>query len=85
MAPTKGCCTTRWARRKGLGIALGEPVFIREICPNGDIRLARAGEEFFTTVTVDGIVTPDGQPLPAGHTRSRCAAPPRLKAPPLTV
>ena len=66
LGPHKGVLHYTVGQRKGLGIALGEPVFIREICPNGDIRLARAGEEFFTTVTVDGIVTPDGQPLPAG-------------------
>ena len=53
-------------QRKGLGIALGEPVFIRSIQENGDIQLARAGDEYFTAVTLENIVTPDGQPLPAG-------------------
>jgi tRNA-specific 2-thiouridylase len=53
-------------QRKGLGIALGRPVFIREIRENGDILLADAGDEFFRAVRIDGIATPDGAPLPAG-------------------
>lgn len=53
-------------QRKGLGLALGEPVFIKSILENGDIQLARAGQEYFRTVTLRDIATADGQPLAAG-------------------
>ena len=53
-------------QRKGLGIALGEPVFIRSILDNGDIQLAQSGQEYFTAVTLEDLVTPDGAPLAAG-------------------
>lgn len=66
LGPHKGVLHYTVGQRKGLGIALGEPVFIRSILDNGDIQLARAGEEYFTTVTVADLVTPDGAPLPAG-------------------
>ena len=66
LGPHKGVLHYTVGQRKGLGIALGEPVFIRQICENGDILLGRSGEEFFTTVRVADIVTPDGAPLPAG-------------------
>ena len=77
LGPHKGVLHYTVGQRKGLGIALGEPVFIREICENGDIRLARAGEEYFTRVAVAGVVTPDGAPLPAGEylVKVRSAAP----------
>ena len=82
LGPHKGVLHYTVGQRKGLGIALGEPVFIREICANGDIRLARAGEEYFTLIAVADIATPDGQPLPAGRylvkVRSAAATPPAL-------
>ncbi len=53
-------------QRKGLGIALGRPVFIQSILENGDIQLAESGEEFSPSCTLESIVTPDGAPLPAG-------------------
>ena len=53
-------------QRKGLGLALGRPVFVKAILPNGDIQLAESGGEFNTRVLVEGVVTPDGNPLPDG-------------------
>ncbi len=53
-------------QRKGLGIALGKPAFVREICQNGDIQLAYAGEEYFSTIQIRDLATADGQALPAG-------------------
>ena len=67
LGPHKGVLHYTVGQRKGLGIALGRPVFIREILENGDIRLADAGDEFFARVQVDGMVTADGAPLPAGR------------------
>ena len=79
LGPHRGVLHYTVGQRKGLGLALGEPVFIREICENGDIRLARAGEEYFTRVTVADIATPDGAPLPAGQymVKVRSAATPQ--------
>lgn len=39
-------------QRRGVGIALGKPVFVKEIKDNGDIVLGYSGEEFFTKVSV---------------------------------
>lgn len=39
-------------QRRGLRVAYGEPVFVRRICENGDIQLARGGEEFYGGVTL---------------------------------
>ena len=49
-------------QRKGLGIAAGRPLFVKEILPNGDIRLAESGGEYASRLTVTGVVTPDAQP-----------------------
>ena len=45
-------------QRKGLGIALGEPVFVKTILPSGDIQLARSGDEYVRTVELQDLVTP---------------------------
>ncbi len=78
LGPHGGVLHYTVGQRKGLGIALGEPVFIKEILANGDIQLARAGDEFFRFVHVDTPVTPDGAPLPAGdyEVKVRSAAQP---------
>ncbi len=54
-------------QRKGLGIALGKPAFVREICENGDIQLAYSGEEYFSTIQIRDLATADSAPLPAGE------------------
>ncbi len=52
-------------QRKKLGIALGEPVFIKTIDPEGNrIYLARAGEDMIRTVFLSSLTTPIGRPLP---------------------
>ncbi|MEE0801715.1 MAG: tRNA 2-thiouridine(34) synthase MnmA [Gemmiger sp.] len=56
-------------QRKGLGIAAGRPLFVKEILPNGDVRLAESGGEYSSRMTLSGIVTPDGRPLPDGEYR----------------
>lgn len=78
LGPHKGVLHYTVGQRKGLGIALGEPVFVQSILENGDIQLARSGQEYFGTVTVEDIATPDGAPLPAGDylVRVRSAAQP---------
>ncbi len=66
LGPHKGVLHYTVGQRKGLGIALGRPVFIREICDNGDIQLADAGDDLVSRIGVVQLVSPDGQPIPAG-------------------
>lgn len=54
-------------QRKGLGLSAGRPLFVREILPDGNIRLAESGGEFNGRILVDSVVTPDGLPLPDGE------------------
>ncbi len=55
-------------QRKGLGIALGRPVFIREIDPvNNRIYLADSGGEYFSKVQIGGVTTISGRPLKPGR------------------
>lgn len=56
-------------QRKGLGIAAGRPLFVRAIAENGDVLLGESGQEYSRRITLTGIVTPDGKPLPAGDYR----------------
>ncbi len=67
-------------QRKKLGIALGEPVFIREIDPQQNrIYLARAGEDTITKVTLADFAIPSEQPLPerfSARVKLRSAAEP---------
>lgn len=66
LGPHKGVWHYTIGQRKGLGIALGQPVFVKEIRDNGDIQLAVSGEEYFSAMTLTDMVTPDELPLPAG-------------------
>lgn len=66
LGPHAGVLHYTVGQRKGLGIALGRPVFIRSILANGDIQLADAGDEFSSSVILGDMATPDGAPLPAG-------------------
>ncbi len=67
IGPHKGVLHYTVGQRKGLGIALGRPVFIREICENGDIQLADAGNEMESRMGVTNMASADGRPLPAGN------------------
>lgn len=51
-------------QRKGLGIALGRPVFIREIdAKTNRIYLADSGNEYFSKVILEQTTTVSGRPL----------------------
>lgn len=55
-------------QRKGLGIALGRPVFIREIDPeSGNIYLADKGKEYFSEILLEDVTTISGRPLQPGE------------------
>ena len=58
-------------QRKGLGVAAGRPLFVKAILPSGDVQLAESGGEYASGLTLDGIVTPDGAPLPDGEYRAK--------------
>ena len=66
IGPHKGVTHYTVGQRRGLGIALGTPVFVKAILPSGDIQLGYAGEEFASSITITDIVTPDGLPLQDG-------------------
>ncbi|MBQ9844512.1 MAG: tRNA 2-thiouridine(34) synthase MnmA [Oscillospiraceae bacterium] len=62
LAQHKGIHNYTIGQRKGLGVALGRPAFVKEICENGNILLGYAGEEFFSKVVLS-------QPV---YTQNRC-------------
>ncbi len=66
LGPHKGVLHYTVGQRKGLGIALGRPVFIREICENGDILLADAGDDLVSQIGVANMVSADSKDIPAG-------------------
>ena len=47
-------------QRKGLGVALGKPAFVKEITEKGDVLLGYAGEEFFSGVELSAPVYANG-------------------------
>ena len=67
LGPHKGVLRYTLGQRKGLGLALGKPAFVKAIRENGDVALGWAGEEFFGGMRLSDVCTPDGTPLPAGH------------------
>ena len=52
-------------QRKGLGVTLGKPAFVKRIHENGDVLLGYAGDEFFTRISLDNPVYTTALPLPA--------------------
>ena len=60
LGPHKGVLRYTVGQRRGLGIALGRPVFVRRILPNGDILLGEAGEEFYAAVSLSDLVEHGG-------------------------
>jgi tRNA-specific 2-thiouridylase len=67
LGPHQGVLHYTVGQRKGLGIALGRPVFIQSIHEDGNIQLADAGDEFFSKVKLEKIVSSDGGAIPAGE------------------
>ncbi len=60
----KGIIHYTVGQRKGLGIALGRPVFIREIdAKTNRIYLADSGNEYFSKVMIEKLTTISGRPL----------------------
>lgn len=65
LGPHQGVLHYTVGQRRGLGIALGRPVFVQRILPSGDIQLGWAGQEFASRVQLSGLVAAGGV-LPAG-------------------
>ena len=81
LGPHKGVSHYTVGQRKGLGIAYGQPIFVRRILPQGDIQLATAGGEMYTGITVSQPFSTDGSHFVPGQqlcckVRSRAAAAP---------
>ncbi len=76
----KGIAHYTIGQRKGLNIALGKPVFVKSIQPNGDILLGWAGDEFYSSISLRDFCTPTGAALPDGEylAKIRSAAKPAL-------
>ncbi len=66
LGPHKGVLHYTVGQRRGLHIALGKPVFVKKIEENGDIALGFSGEEFYSTVTLEDVVTTNGKPFAEG-------------------
>lgn len=63
LGPHKGVLHYTIGQRRGLHIALGQPVFVKRIEENGDISLGFSGEEFYRRITLDDVVTTSGASL----------------------
>lgn len=77
----KGVSHYTVGQRRGLGIAYGEPLFVRRIRPDGNIELALGQDEFFAGVILDSAARTDGMPVLPGQrygvkVRSRAPAAP---------
>lgn len=59
----KGVLHYTVGQRRGLGIALGKPVFVKRIQPDGNIRLGYSGEEYSSGVILRDTCTPDNNRL----------------------
>lgn len=84
LGPHRGVSHYTVGQRKGLGIAYGQPVFVRRILPNGDIQLATAGGEEYAGITVAQPFSASGTPFAAGQ-RFCCKVRSRAAAVPCTV
>lgn len=66
LGPHKGVLHYTVGQRRGLNLALGKPVFVQRILPDGNIHLAFSGDEFYSVLALRDVVTPDGN-MPEGE------------------
>ena len=66
LGPHRGLLHYTVGQRRGLHIALGRPVFVRRICPDGNILLGYAKDAFFGGVRVEEAFRADGRPFAPG-------------------
>lgn len=80
LGPHRGVLHYTVGQRRGLGVALGKPVFVRRILPGGDIELAFSGDEYYAAIELDHLAE-TGAGLAAGgryQVKIRSAAKPVL-------
>lgn len=65
LGPHKGVSHYTVGQRKGLGISLGRPVFVKRIMPDGDVLLGETEDAFSAGVVLKNVVTADGNPFSA--------------------
>ena len=65
ISKNKGIIHYTVGQRKGLGISLNKPAFLKKIEKNGDILMGFAGEEFYNEITVVDYILQ--QPIVAGE------------------
>lgn len=63
LGPHKGVARYTVGQRKGLGLALSRPVFVRSIGQDGQVSLAWDSDLFAQQVTLEQVVSTNGQPL----------------------
>lgn len=56
LGPHKGVLHYTVGQRRGLGLALGQPVFVQAILENGDIQLGYAGDEYANGIQLEDMV-----------------------------
>lgn len=66
LTPHKGVMHYTVGQRKGLGLSLNRPAFVKRICDNGDIQLGFSGDEFYDGITLSDVVAPL-KPFAAGE------------------
>lgn len=66
LAPHKGVLHYTAGQRRGIGLALGKPIFVKAILPSGDIQLGWAGEEFSAGIVLQNMVFTTGTPFVPG-------------------
>lgn len=66
LGPHKGVLHYTVGQRRGLGIALGQPVFVKSIQANGNVQLAFGGQEYASSILLTDIHTATALPLQDG-------------------
>ncbi|NLW77915.1 MAG: tRNA 2-thiouridine(34) synthase MnmA [Ruminococcaceae bacterium] len=66
LGPHRGVLHYTVGQRRGIGLALGKPVFVKSILPGGDIRLAWGDGLYAAGVVLEDMLTTAGAPLPPG-------------------
>lgn len=66
LGPHKGVLHYTVGQRRGIGLSMGKPIFVKRIQQNGDILLGWAGQEFSSAVVLRDVVSASGKPFENG-------------------
>jgi tRNA-specific 2-thiouridylase len=67
LGPHRGLIHYTVGQRRGLGLALGQPVFVKRLEPGGNVVLGYEADLLAQGVTINDVVTSGGQALAAGR------------------